>query len=62
MLKSFFFSQTPENLNNPENFIFSGLSGVSSVGRKNWLQIWNLHPKKHLLEKEKDVFFYMCMK
>ena len=35
MLKSIYFlSPTPENLDNPERFVFSGLSGFSSAGRK----------------------------
>ena len=36
--------------------------GFPVPAEKNGLQIWNLHPKKHLLKKEKDVFFYMCIK
>ena len=34
MLKSIFFSPPPENLDNPEKIVFSGLSEFSSAGRK----------------------------
>ena len=58
MLKSIFFILTPENLNNPEKIPFSGLSVFSSAGRKKWNADY-LHPKKHLLKKENDVFLYV---
>ena len=57
MLKSIFFSPTPENLDNPEKLSFPDYRDFSAPAEKNGLQIRNIHPKKHLLKKEKDVFF-----
>ena len=36
---------------------FSDYRGFPLPVEKNGLQIWNLQPKKRLLNKEKDVFF-----
>ena len=41
-----FFSQTPENLDNPEKLVFSGLSGFSSAGRKKWISDLESTPQK----------------
>ena len=54
-----FFSPTPENLDNPEKIVFSGLSGVSSASRKKWIADLESTPQKHLLIKKKTRFLYV---
>ena len=55
-----FFRTTPENLDNPENSFHN--IGDFQAGRKKGFQIRNLHPKKPLFKKRKNVFFYVCIK
>ena len=55
-----FFSPTPENLDNPEKIIFSGLSGFSSAGRKKWIADLESTPQKTFIKKRKNVFFFIC--
>ena len=57
-----FFNPTTDNLDNPKNLSFPDYRGFPVPAEKNGFQICNLHPKKCLLRKEKDVFFYMCIK
>ena len=60
MLKSIFFSPTPENIDNPEKFAFSGLSGFSSAGRKKWIADLESTPQKTFVKKRKRrVFLYV---
>ena len=55
-----FFSPTPENLDNPENLVFSGLSGFSSAGRKKWIADLESTPQKTFIKKRKRrVFLYV---
>ena len=56
-----FFRPTPENFDNPEKFVFSGLSEFSSAGRKKRIADLESRPQK-TLKNEKYVFFYMCIK
>ena len=48
MLKSIFLvrHRIPENLDNPEKLVFSGLSGFSSAGRKKWISDLESTPQK----------------
>ena len=38
---------------------FTEYRGLPVPAEKNGLQIWNLHPKRHLLKKKKTVFLYV---
>ena len=49
-----------ENLDNPEKFVFSGLLGFSSAGRKKWIADLKSTPKKTFIKKRKRrVFLYV---
>ena len=53
-----FFSQTQENLDNPEKVVLSGLSGFSSAGRKKKDFRFGVYTPKNIhLKNKKDVFF-----
>ena len=41
-----FFSQTPENLDNPEKLVFSGLSEFSSASQKKCISDLESTPQK----------------
>ena len=57
-----FFSQTPENLDNPEKFVFSGLSGFSSAGRKKWISDLESTPQETFVSKIKGRVFLFVHK
>ena len=60
MLKSIFFSPTPENLDNPEKSLFSGLSGFSSADQKKRIVDLESTPQKTFIKKMKRrVFLYV---
>ena len=62
MVKSIFLVRHRKTSIIRKKLSFPDYRGFPVPAEKNGFQIWNLHPKKHLIKKEKDVFFYMCIK